>query len=287
MENRTTGADTIVFIHGLYMTARSWEQWEQRFTERGYKVINTNWPGLEGEVEALRQDPSPIARLNVRMILDHYEGIITGLERPPIIMGHSFGGAFTQVLLSRGLGAAGVTVDSASVRGVLDLPLSTVRASWPLLRNPLFRHRAVNLTPKQFHYAFTNTLTEEESLKIYDRYNIPGSRNVLLEGANANLNPFTALGVDFKKNDRAPLLFIAGGNDHIIPASVNRHNAGKYRKSSAITDFVEFPERSHFTVGQPGWEQVADLAQQWALNPATEVSAAAATPLQRMSGSPA
>jgi pimeloyl-ACP methyl ester carboxylesterase len=287
VENRTTGADTIVFIHGLYLTARSWELWEKRYAERGYRVINRGWPGLEGEVEALRRNPSPIARLNVPEILDHYDRIIQSLERPPIIIGHSFGGAFTQVLVSRGLGAAGVLLAAGTVRGVLDVPLITIRSNWKVLRNPLFRHRAIMPTAKDFRFAFTNTFSEADSAKAYERYAIAASRNVLFTGVNANLNPFTPLKVDFKKNDRAPLLFIAGGKDHVVPASANRHNAQKYRKSSAITDLVEFPERAHFTAVQEGWEQVADLALQWALNPATEVSAAAATSLQRMSGSPA
>ncbi len=82
MGDRTTGTDTIVFIHGLYLTARSWELWEKRYTDRGYKVINESWPGLEVEVEALRKDPKPIARQSVEKILAHYESIIEGWSAP-------------------------------------------------------------------------------------------------------------------------------------------------------------------------------------------------------------
>jgi len=278
--------DTIVFIHGLYLTARSWELWEKRYTDRGYKVINESWPGLEVEVEALRKDSKPIAKLTVQKILEHYERIIEGLERPPIIIGHSFGGAFTQVLVSRGLGATAVGVAAAPVRGVLDVPLITLRSNWKALRNPLFRHSAVMPSAKDFQFAFTNTFTDEDSAKAYERYAIPASRNVLFTGVNANLNPFTPLKADFKKSDRAPLLFIAGGKDHVVPASANLHNAAKYRKSQAITDIIEFPERAHFTAVQAGWEEVADYALQWALNPVTELSSASATPLQRVSPAP-
>ena len=286
MATNSSTPDTIVFIHGLYLTARSWELWEKRYADRGYKVINQSWPGLEGEVEALRRDPKPIARLTVSKILDHYERIIEGLERPPIIIGHSFGGAFTQVLVSRGLGAAAVGVAAGTVRGVLDVPLITVRSNWKALRNPLFRHRAIMPSAKEFQFAFTNTFTEEDSAKAYERYAIAAARNVLFTGVNANLNPFTPLKADFKKSDRAPLLFIAGGKDHVVPASANRHNAAKYRKAQAITDLVEFPERSHFTAVQQGWEEVADYALQWALNPVTELSTASATALQRVSPVP-
>jgi pimeloyl-ACP methyl ester carboxylesterase len=258
-------APTIVFIHGLYLTPRSWDSWIERYQQQGYNVIAPAWPGLEGEVEELRRDSSPIASLNVAQIVAHYEGIIRGLDSPPIIMGHSFGGAFTQLLVDRGLGAAAVVLESASIRGVRDLPLSTLKSSLPLLRNPFVRHKAIMLTPEQFNFGFTNTFSPEGAAKIYERYAIPGSRNVLLEGAFCNLNPRTSLKVDYKRNDRAPLLFIAGGEDHVIPLPVNKHNAEKYSKSTAITEYKEYPGRAHFTMKQDGWEELADHALNWAV----------------------
>jgi pimeloyl-ACP methyl ester carboxylesterase len=159
--------DTVVLIHGLWMTPRSWEKWAARYEGRGYKVLAPSWPGMEGEVEALNADPSPIAELDVDQIVEHYARIIDGLDKPPIIMGHSLGGTIMQVLLDRGLGAAGVGVASGTVKGVPDLPLSTLRATLPALRNPFKRHAAGPLTPRQFHYAFTNTLSEEESEEIH------------------------------------------------------------------------------------------------------------------------
>ena len=256
---------TIVLIHGLWMTPLCWEHWVERYERRGFRVLAPAWPGMDATVEQLRRDPAPIASQRVAIILDHYEGIIRGLDQPPIILGHSFGGAFVQVLLNRGLGSAGVAIHSATVRGVLDLPLTTLRCGLPLLRNPLNRHRAIGLTPVQFHYAFTNTLTPEASLRAWERYHVPGARNILLEGAFANFNRRTALRVDFDRNDRAPLLFIAGSSDHVVPASSNRSNVDKYRTTSAATDYREYPGRSHFTLGQDGWEAVADDALDWAV----------------------
>lgn len=256
---------TIVLVHGLWMTPLCWEHWVERYQRRGFRVLAPAWPGMDAPVDQLRRDPAPIASQRVATILDHYEGIIRGLEQPPIIMGHSFGAAFVQVLLDRGLGAAGVAIHSATIRGVLDLPLTTLRSGLPLLRNPLNRHRAIGLTPGQFRYAFTNTLTPEASLRAYERYHVPGARNVLLEGASANVNPRTALQVDFSRGDRAPLLFIAGGSDHVVPAASNRSNVGRYRASRAMTDYREYPGRSHFTLGQDGWEAVADDALDWAV----------------------
>ena len=112
-------------------------------------------------------------------------------------MGHSFGGAFTQVLLDRGLGAAGVAISSAAVKGVMKLPLSTLRTGWPILRNPLNRHKAVAISLEQFHYRFTNHLDVEQSAPAYERYCVPGTGHVLFEGAAANFNPKAATKVDF------------------------------------------------------------------------------------------
>ena len=256
--------DTIVLIHGLWMTPLSWEHWIDRYRARGYRVLAPSWPGMEGDIAELRRDPSPIARLGADEIVDHYERIIRELEHPPIIMGHSFGGAFVQILLDRGLGAAAVAIDAATVRGVLPLPFSTIRSAWPILRNPANLHRAVALTPEQFHYAFTNTLSAQESAKAYQRYHVPGAGRVLFQGALANLNPHTVFRVDFFRDDRAPLLFVAGGKDHIVPAWLNKVNARLYDKSRAVTAYKEYPNRSHFTVGQHGWEEVADYALDWA-----------------------
>lgn len=261
---RAQKPDTIVLVHGLYLNGRSWDQWVKRFETRGYRVMAPSWPGLDKDVEALRRDPSPIAKQSVPEIVAHYERIIRDLPMPPIIVGHSFGGAFVQILLDRGLGAAGVVLESAPVRGVLDLPFSTLKSGWPLLRNPLNRNAAVMLTPEQFNYGFTNTFPPDQARRAYEQYAIPGSRSVLLTGASANLNPRTPLRVNYRNDARAPLLFVAGGSDHIIPAIVNRHNVQKYAGSKAVTELKEYAGRAHFTMIQDGWEEVADHALAWA-----------------------
>jgi pimeloyl-ACP methyl ester carboxylesterase len=257
---------TIILIHGLWLTPRSWEGWIDRYKKAGYNVMAPSWPGLEGEVEALRRDPTPLKGLRLSTVIDHYVRIITKLPRPPILMGHSFGGLIVQVLLDRGLGAAGVGVDAAATAGVLKLPLAQIRSSFPILGNPFSLNKAVMLTPEQFNYAFTNSMDAAASRKVYDRYAIPGAAHVLWEAALSALNPNAASRVDYSNSTRAPLLFIAGGKDHTVPASVNRANLRKYvNNSTAITEYREFPDRTHYTVGQPGWEKVADFALQWAI----------------------
>jgi pimeloyl-ACP methyl ester carboxylesterase len=268
MTTPTTRPDTVVLVHGLWMTPRSWEHWVTRYQQQGLRVLAPAYPGFEIEVEALREHPDVIARLTVPETVDHLAGIIEGLDSPPVIIGHSFGGTPTQLLLARGLGAAGVVIDSAPTEGVRMTPLSQARSLFPALKNPASRHRAVEFTPEEFHYAFANTLTREESDQVYERYHIPAPGSFVWDfGVIANFKPgHQETWVDYANDDRAPLLFIAGGADHIMPASVNKSNYKHYRKrSSALTEFHEFPGRSHWTCAEPGWEEVADMALSWAV----------------------
>jgi pimeloyl-ACP methyl ester carboxylesterase len=258
--------DTVVLIHGLWMTSSSFEGWAERYRAAGLTVLNDGWPGMQGSVEDLRRDPSAIAGLSIKEIIDHYDRLIRGLPQPPIIMGHSFGGAFAQVLVDRGLGSAGVAIDSAAVKGILKLPWSTLRTGWPILRNPLNRRRAVPISVKQFQYRFTNHLSVDASKPLHERYCISAAGRVLFEGASANFKPGAPTKVDFRNDRRAPLLLIAGGIDHVSPPSLNRANFKKYGKSNAVIDFKVFDGRSHFTLGQDGWEAVADYALDWAIN---------------------
>jgi pimeloyl-ACP methyl ester carboxylesterase len=257
--------DTVLFIHGLWMTSRSWEHWITRYEALGYKTIAPSWPGFEGEVETLRAgDGSTIKGVTISQIVEHYEGVIKALAKPPILIGHSFGGAFVQILLSKGLGAAGVGVDAAQLRGIPDLPFSTLKSSFGVLGNPLNFGKAVPFTKGQFKYAFGNTVSQAESDAAWERYAVPAASKVLFEGAAANLNPKTPLQVDWKKTDRAPLLLIGGGSDHVVPAKISKKMADKYSKSStAVTAYKEFEGRSHWTAGEPGWEAVADYAIEW------------------------
>src|SRR5947207_12247208 len=262
---RSTVKPTIVLIHGLWLTSKSWEGWIDRYRKAGYPVLAPAWPGLEGNVEEIRRNPSALKGLKLKTVVDHYDRIIRQLDTPAILVGHSFGGLIVQLLVDRGLGEAGVAIDSAQSAGVPVLPFSTVRATLSVLGNPFTFNKAVSLSPAAFNYAFTNELDAIESKKVYDRLQVPGSARILWDGAFSLLNPNAQSKVDYGKTNRAPLLFIAGGNDHLVPASVNKANLRKYTKSNAMTAYREFPGRTHNTVGQAGWEQVADFALSWAL----------------------
>jgi pimeloyl-ACP methyl ester carboxylesterase len=254
----------IVLIHGLWMTPRCWEHWVERLERRGHQVLTPAYPGLEVEVEALREDPTPIAEVTIPDTLAYLQKVIGELDSPPILIGHSFGGALVQILLDRGHGCTGVAIDSVPTEGVRVVPRSQIKASFPVLDNPANRHRAVPFTLKQFHYAFTNTMSEQDTAEIYERYHVAAPGSWIWGGVLANFTPgHQDTWVNFANDERAPLLFIAGGADHIVPPAVNRANAERFAKSRAHTDYKEFEGRSHYTVGQPGWEDVADFALNW------------------------
>ena len=274
MSPATSTPDTIVLVHGFWVTPRSWEHWIERYEARGYKVIAPAYPGFEVEVEALNADPAPIEALEVPAIIEHLETVIGELDTPPIIMGHSAGGVFTQILLDHGFGSVGVAINSAPTEGVKRVPLSQIKATFPVLKNPANRHRAVGLTPEQWHYAFTNGFSDEESLALYERYHIPASGRVFWGSALANIHPGKDdTYVNYKNPDRPPLLFISGGEDHLMPPSLQRANA-KHYETNSVTDVKVFDGRAHLMPAQAGWEEVADYALSWATEHAVTPAAA-------------
>jgi len=260
----TSKTNTIVLIHGAWMTPRSWDPFRGFYEQRGYRVLTPPWPRIEGEVEEIRRDPSEMAGLGISEIVDGYEQVIRLLDEPPIIMGHSFGGLFVQMLLDRGLGAAGVAIDAAAPKGVLRLPFSQIKALSPVLLNPANVRRAVPLDFEQFRYAFANTMTDREAREAFELNAIPAPGRIVFQAGLANFNPRAATKIDYRNSRRAPLLLIAGSEDHIVPASVNQSTLRKYRHSGATTDFAEFSGRSHLIVAQTGWEEVAEHALSWA-----------------------
>ena len=261
-------ADTIVLIHGLWMTPSVWTQWIEHYRRPGYEVLAPGYPGLDSDAQALRDDPSPIEGLTVEETAAHYEAVIRSLTTPPIIVGHCFGGALVQLMLDRGLGAAGVAIHSVPVRGVEFPSLAEIGEHLPPMGPPARRAAAVTLSLEQFEYSFTNVCTQAETLDAYERLAIPAPVRLLWDGVLDSAGSNGATTVDFARSDRAPLLFVAGGADNLIPASVNWTNYQRYASASdAPVAFREFSGRCHFTLGQTGWQDVADYALRWVMHP--------------------
>jgi pimeloyl-ACP methyl ester carboxylesterase len=253
----------VIFIHGLWLHASSWQPWVDLFTELGYPASAPGWPGDADTVAETRARPEALAGHGIDDVVEHYAGIIGGLPARPIVVGHSFGGMIAQKLLGLDLAAAAVAIDAAQIKGVLPLPLSTLRSGFPVLGNPANSGRAVSLTAEQFRYAFGNAIGEQESQELYDRWSIPAPGKPLFEAAAANFNPHSPAKVDTGNESRGPLLLIAGGRDHTVPETIVRATLKQYRHSQAVTDIVDFPDKAHSLTIDSGWREVAETALSW------------------------
>jgi pimeloyl-ACP methyl ester carboxylesterase len=267
----------LMLIHGAWLSARSWENFANYFAQRGYDVSTPEWPRKEGDVEQLRAEAQELEGLGLEEIVDHHAGLIGGLGQPPVLIGHSFGGLITELLLDRGLGRAGVAISPAPPKGILVLPFSSLKAASPALAHPSKRHGVVTLTEEQFTYGFVNTFSPEEASAAYGRYAVPETGQIFYEAGFANFHRHPPSEVHFDNGERAPLLVVGLGEDHTVPASVSKKQYEKYEKSSAQTDFIEFDGRPHLAMTGEGWEEIASGIDGWVQRALEKVPAGAAT----------
>lgn len=258
--------DTIVLVHGFWVTPLSWEDWITHYESKGFKVIAPAYPGLEGSVESLNEDSTPITELELPEIVDSYKAAIDALDAAPIIIGHSAGGLITQLLLADGYGAAGVAICSVPPEGVHVNPPSQAKATKKALLHPSTRHKAIAFDEAEWKYAFGTTFTDEKSRETWERYAIPGSGHILWQGILANFQPGHQVNwLDFKNEARPPLLIISAADDKIMPEAVQKSNAKHYKLD---TPHVTFPG-PHLLPAAENWQEVADYALTWALEQAT------------------
>jgi non-heme chloroperoxidase len=233
----------IMFVHALWLLANSWDNWRELFEQHGFSTLAPGFPDDPETVAEARQHPDVFAGKSVGKVTQHYADIIRRLTRTSIVVGHSFGGLITQKLAGMGLAAAAVAIDPAPFRGVLPLPLSALKAVWPVLRNPGNRRRSITLTPAQYRFGFGNAASEAESRRPYDTHHVAGSGIPLFQAALVNLNPRIEASVDTRNPDRGPLLLISGKYDNTAPWAI-----------------MQMPGRGHSLTIDSGWREVADTA---------------------------
>lgn len=254
-----SGKQPVVFVHGLWLLPSSWARWATLFDESGYAALTPEWPDDPDTVAEANAEPEVFAHKTVGQVAEHIERYIGGLSRKPALIGHSFGGLIVQMLAGRGLSAVTVAIDAAPFRGILPLPLSSLKSAWPVLGNPGNRNRAVPLTYEQFRFAFANAVSEAEAKELYETFAVPASGAPLFEAATANLLPWTEVKVE-NNPDRGPLLVISGEKDNTVPWAISSATYKHQRKNPSVTEVVEMPERGHALTIDSGWREVAQSA---------------------------
>ncbi|HMC85676.1 MAG TPA: alpha/beta hydrolase [Chitinophagaceae bacterium] len=252
---------TIVFIHGLWIHASAWQPCMDFFQQNGYQTLNPAWPGDSATVAESRANAQRIANRGVTEVADSYAAVIKTLAEPPIVIGHSFGGLLAQIILGRGIAAAGIAIDPAPMKGVWQLPLSALKASFPVLGNPFNLKKAISLSFPQFQYGFANAVPEAEAKQLYDQWTIPAPARPLFQAATATFAG-NETKVDTANSTRGPLLITGGEKDHIAPPVLGEASLKKYNKS-VVTEFKLFENRGHSLVVDNGWKEVAEYSLAW------------------------
>jgi pimeloyl-ACP methyl ester carboxylesterase len=255
-----SGRTPVVFIHGLWLLPSSWDRWADLFEDAGYAALTPSWPDDPETVAEARAHPEVLAKKTIGQVADHTAEVIGRLEKKPAVMGHSTGGLLAQIIADRGLSAVTVAIDPGPFRGVLPLPISTLRVSSVVLRNPLNRGRAVTLTLDQFKYGWANALDDEEAERLYETYHVAAPGVALMQMANANLNPRTEAKLDPRNPDRGPLLIIEGEKDHTVAPAIANAAFKRQRHNQAVTEFETVPNRGHSLTIDDGWREVAEKA---------------------------
>jgi pimeloyl-ACP methyl ester carboxylesterase len=250
----------IVFIHGLWLLPGSWDRWANAFEEAGYTALTPSWPGDPETLVEAKANPQGFAGNGVKAVADHVDAIIRRLSKKPAVVGHSFGGLLAQMIAGRGLSAATVSISPAPFRGVLPLPISSLRSASPVLRNPANRSRAVSLTFEQFRYAFANAVGEDEARELYEKQAVAAPGLPLFQAATANLNPWTEARVDTKNPQRGPLLVLSGDRDHTVPWAIANASYRLQKRNNSVTEIAKVAGHGHAITIDDGWNDACEKA---------------------------
>lgn len=251
---------TIMLVHGAWLNAKSWEGFKARYEAKGFTVVAPSWPLDDRSPAELRDNPDPaLANVGINEILAHYEAEIRNLPEQPIIIGHSFGGTITQHLLDHGFGVAGVAIDPAPTSGIL-VGWDTLKSTFPVFLSWGSWRRVMTMSRRFFATRFAQTVPASQADALYDRYIVPTPGKVYWDGLVAAAGKIT-----WHNPNRAPLLLIGGSIDKIAQSKMTAAIYAKQKLAPSATALKIFEGRSHWTCMDPGWEQVADYALDWAL----------------------
>src|SRR6185436_16018300 len=253
----------VLFIHGLWLHASSWAPWVDLFRNAGYDPVAPGWPGEGATIPESRARHDRVANKGLNELVSFFGAIANELPAQPILIGHSFGGLIAERLLGEGVGRAAVAIDPAQIKGVLPLPLAQLRATLPVLANPLNIGKAVALTKSEFRFGFGNAIPPEESDALFEQWTIPSPALPLFEAALANFNPHAPSKVDTANSTRGPLLLISGTADHTVPDVTTQATFRLYRHSLAVTELKQFEGRGHSLTIDRGWPDVAKAVLAW------------------------
>src|SRR3954467_2974606 len=255
-----TSATPVVFVHGLWLLPSSWDRWVTLFEKAAYAGVTPGWPDDPETVAEAREHPQVFAGKGITEIADYEEAIIRRLHRKPVIIGHSFGGLLAMILAGRGLAAASVPISPAPFRGVLPLPLPSLRTASVALRNPANWARAVPLSYEQFRYSFANEVGEDEAKELYLGYSVPGAGEPLFQAASANLNPWSEAQVDSTNPQRGPMLIVSADSDNTVPWAIANASYKRQKRNEGVTEIVMMPGRGHALTIDSRWQEVAEKA---------------------------
>jgi pimeloyl-ACP methyl ester carboxylesterase len=256
-----SGRMPVVFVHGLWLLASSWDRWRRLFEDAGYATLAPSWPDDPETVEEARKHPEVFARKKLQQITDHHADVIRQLRTPPAIIGHSIGGLVAQKLAGMGLASVTVAIDPAPFQGVLPLPISTIKATFPAIGNPTNWSRAIALTYDQFRYAFANAVSETEAHALFEAFPVAGAAAPLFQSATANVNPWSEARVDTTNPARGPLLVLSGEKDHTVPWAIANAAYHRQKRNPGLTEIRELAGRGHSLTIDSGWQEVAEAAR--------------------------
>ena len=258
-----TTKPTVIFIHGLWLHPLSWQPWIELFDKHGYPASAPGWPGVADTVEATRAHPNDLANRGIEEVTDHYRQLISGMDRLPILVGHSFGGMVAEKLLREEQAVAAIGIDAAQSKGVLPQPLSTLYSKLPVFKDPAARHAAIALSSEQFRSGFGTAIDAEESDELWQRWGIPAPGRPLFEAAATTASGESPAELASESTTREPLLLVLSGPDDSVAHSIVKAAAKRSKHSRAETDVLEYVDRGHSLTIDHGWEDVANDCLTW------------------------